>query len=180
MIPLIFLLVENEDDRAFMEGVYTQYHRLMYVQALRVLGQSEAAEDAVSDSILKLIKKISLLRTLDSNKLRSYVVITVRNTAVTALNKKQRERIDGSVTIEEIAGSGHVDDGLLSQAGVEGIKNAMKRLPPREKDVMLMKYFRELTDEEIAEEMGLRPVSVRVVLSRARKHLAQLLGGKEE
>ena len=38
-----------------------------------------------------------------------------------------------------------------------------------------MKYFREMTDEEIAEEIGVRPVSVRVHLSRARKHLAQLL-----
>ena len=38
-----------------------------------------------------------------------------------------------------------------------------------------MKYFRELTDAEIAAETGLREVSVRVHLSRARKHLAGML-----
>ncbi len=43
------------------------------------------------------------------------------------------------------------------------------------KDIMLMKYFRELSDAEIAEEMGVKEVSVRVHLSRARKHLAQVL-----
>ena len=63
---------------------------------------------------------------------------------------------------------------------MEGIKDAIRALPPRERDIMLMKYFRELTEDEIAQEMGLRPVSVRVHLSRARKHLAHMLGGREE
>ena len=68
---------------------------------------------------------------------------------------------------------------LLEQAGVARIKEAILALPPREKDVMLMRYFRELSDEEIAVEMGLRPVSVRVHLTRARKHLAALLQREE-
>ena len=64
---------------------------------------------------------------------------------------------------------------MLEQAGIEGVKNAIRSLPPREKDLMLMKYFREMTEQEIAKETGLKPVSVRVHLSRARKHLAQVL-----
>lgn len=180
MIPLVFLLIENEDDRQFLESVYTQYHRLMYAQALKILNQSEAAEDAVSDSLMALMKKIDLLRAMECNKLRSYVVITVRHTAITQLNRRRREALPGDVTLEELAGAERTDDHLLSQAGVEGIKDAIRALSPRERDIMLMKYFRELTEDEIAQEMGLRPVSVRVHLSRARKHLAHMLGGREE
>ena len=77
-------------------------------------------------------------------------------------------------------GRGHVDDRLLEQAGVERIRDAIRSLSAREKDLMMMRYFREMTDEEIAAETGLKPVSVRVHLSRARKNLARLLGGKEE
>ena len=175
MLPLVLLLIENEDDRQFLENVYLQYHRLMYAQALQILKQRPAAEDAVSDSLLALAKKISLLRTFECNKLRSYVVITVRHTSISRLNKGKREQLPGDAAFDEIAGTDRVDDRLLSQAGIEGIKAAIRALPPREKDLMLMKYFREMTEQEIAGETGLKPVSVRVHLSRARKHLAQLL-----
>ena len=175
LIPLVLLLIDSEDDRLFLENVYLQYHRLMYAQALQILGQSQAAEDAVSDSLLSLAKKISLLRSFECNKLRSYVVITVRHTAISRLNKGKREQLPGDAAFDEIAGTDWVDSRLLERAGVDGIKNAIRALPPREKDLMLMKYFREMTDQEIAEETGLKPVSVRVHLSRARKHLAQLL-----
>ncbi len=175
LIPLVLLLIENEDDRAFMENVYLQYHRLMYAQALRILKQRQAAEDAVSDSLLKLMEKISLLRTFECNKLKSYVVITVRHTAISRLNRLRREQLPGDAALEDVAGTDRVDARLLEQAGIESIKDAIRALPPREKDLMLMKYFREMTEQEIADETGLKPVSVRVHLSRARKHLAQLL-----
>jgi len=176
----ICLMTDSESDRLFMEDLYEQYHRLMYAQALQVLRQSQAAEDAVSESLIALMKKISLLRGLDRNKLRSYVVITVRNLSITHLNRGRRERPTDTVTMEELAGGRPMDERLLEQAGVERIKNAILALPPQQKDVMLMRYFREMSDEEIAREMGLKPVSVRVQLSRARKRLAQLLSGREE
>ena len=106
LLPLVFLLIENEDDRAFMENLYTQYHRLMYAQAMRILNQSEAAEDAVSESLMALMKKISLLRPMECNKLRSYVVITVKHTAITMLNKGKRMQLPGQ-TVRE-AGEGFI------------------------------------------------------------------------
>ena len=180
MIPLIFLLIEDESDRAFMERVYTQYHRLMYAQALSILGSGDAAEDAVSDAIVKLIEKIDLLRSFDCKKLRSYAVITVRHAAITQYNRGKRQSAFPNDQLEEWPGSESAEEPLLAKAGVERIQEAIRRLPPREKELMLMKYFRELTDVEIARETGLKPVSVRVHLSRARGRLAELLGGGKE
>ena len=180
MLPLVLLLIENEDDRQFLENVYLQYHRLMYAQALQILKQSQAAEDAVSDSLLALTKKIPLLRSFDCNKLRSYIAITVRHTAVSRLNRGKWEQLPGDGVLEEITDTGLPDGRLLEQAGIEGVKTAIRSLPPREKDLMLMKYFREMTEQEIADETGLKPVSVRVHLSRARKHLAQVLRERRE
>ena len=173
--PLIFLLIENEDDRLFLEGVYMEHHGLMYAQALKITRNSQEAEDAVSEGMLALIKKIDLLRTLPCNKLRAYVVITVKHMALNRYKQKKQENVAGDIAIEDLAGNGSVDENLLSQAGIEQVKNAIAALPQREKDIMLMKYFRELSDAEIAEEMGVKEVSVRVHLSRARKHLAQVL-----
>lgn len=177
--PWILLLIENDEDRLFLEGLYMEYHSLLYGQALRILKSPEAAQDAVSDAILALTKKIPLLRTLPCNKLRAYLVITVKHHAINQYHRAKRETTGGEIALEDLAAPERTEDALLEQAGVERIKNAILALPPREKDVMLMRYFREMTDEEMAAELGLRAVSVRVHLTRARKHLAILLQQEE-
>ena len=178
LFPLLFLLLDSDADRQFFEDLYTQYHRLMYAQALQITKDSSTAQDVISDSLMALMKKIDLLRTLPCNKLRAYAVITVKHMALNRYKQKKRENVAGDIAVEDLAGQGSVDENLLSQAGIEQVKAAICALPEREKQIMLMKYFRELTDEEIAEEMGVKPVSVRVHLSRARKHLAQMLEGR--
>ena len=178
-LPMVLLYLERGEDRAFLEDVYARLHRLMYAQALQIARSREAAEDAVSDSLMALMKKIELLRSLPWNKLRAYVVITVKHVAITQLNRRSRELPDGGAAAERLPGDRPIDEGLLSQAGIEGIKDAIRTLPDRERDALMMRYFREMTDEEIAAEWGLKPVSVRVILSRARKRLAQRLGGEE-
>lgn len=178
--PLILLFIETDEDRQFFESVYLDYHRLMYAQALQITRSAQDALDAVSDSMLSLIKKIDLLRAMPCNKLRSYVVITVKHHAINRYNRKKREQPMDDSAFSIFPGSDRVEDGLMAQAGVEHIKNCIASLPAREKEIIMMRYFRELTDEEIAAEMGIRAVSVRVHLSRARKHLSELLAAGRE
>ena len=180
LFPFFFLLtLESDEDRLFLEQLYQEYHRLMYVQALQITRNSAEAQDAVSDAILALLKKIDLLRTLPCNKVQAYVVITVKHMAINRYHRARREGPGWEDGLEETPAPARTEDQLLEQAGVERIKNAVLSLPAREKDIMLMKYFRTLTDEEIAGELGIRPVSVRVHLSRARRHLAELLQKEE-
>lgn len=178
--PLMLLLIENEEDRRFLEEVYLSRYRLMYAQALLLLRSPAAAEDAVSESMLALAKKIPLLRSLPCNKLTAYVVITVKHLALNQLRKRKREDVTWDGEMEDRAAPGETEDGVMAQAGVERIKDAICALPEREKEILMMKYFRELSDDEIAGELKIRPVSVRVAVSRARAHLKALLQGGDD
>lgn len=182
LFPFVFLMLDHEEDRLFLEGLYMEYRVLMYAQALKITRNTQEAEDAVSEGMLALMKKTALLRTLPCNKLKAYVVITVKHMALNRYRKMKRESTAGGIAAEEMPGSASTEEALFSRAGIEAIKAAICALPEREKEIMLMKYFRELTDAEIAEETGLREVSVRVHLSRARKHLSGMLaeGGMGE
>ena len=179
-IPLLSMLMEDESDRQFLEGLYTRYHALLYGQALLILHAPAAAEDAVSDCMLALIKKISLLRSLPCNKVKAYAVITVKHQALNQLRRKRHEDVTPDGEMAERAAPDETDARLLSQAGVARVKSAILALPEREKQILMMKYFREMTDEEIAAELGVRPVTVRVTVSRARGKLTALLEGGEE
>ena len=51
----------------------------------------------------------------------------------------------------------------------------LRKLKPRERALLWLAHVEESTHEEIAEALGLRPKSVRVLLFRARKRLGEVL-----
>ena len=65
------------------------------------------------------MKKISLLRTFDRNKLRAYCVITVKHAAISALRRRQKEHPAAEDRLADTADEGRVEDGLMERAGVE-------------------------------------------------------------
>ncbi len=176
---LLFLsLIQDEGDAALMEGLYLSHYRLMYYQALRVLRNPEDAQDAVSQAMIRLIKKISVLRELPCNKQEAYLVITVRNTAINLFNQRKARvnQMDGQ-PLEAVADRPELgpEARILDMDGVERVKDAIRRLPQRERDALMMRYFQKLSDQEIAQAMGIAHVSARALISRARKRLGGIL-----
>ena len=122
MLPMILAALENDEDRALMEELYLRHHRLMYAQALRVLNDSHAAEDAVSSALEALIRKISLLRDMDGNKRKAYIVITVRHAAIDIYRRHSRETVTEDEFLEQIPSDSRVEDRLLESAGVDTVE----------------------------------------------------------
>ena len=80
---LIFTTMINDvDDRAFMQEVYQQNERLMYAIALKYASNTQDCEDIVHDTVEKLCKNIAKIKGLPNSALRAYVVYAVRNTAI--------------------------------------------------------------------------------------------------
>lgn len=80
MIPMVILSL-NHQDQKYMELIYFEHHRLMLSTAWRYFKEASIIDDIVSDSCVALMKKIDVLKSLDNNELRLYIVSTVRNTA---------------------------------------------------------------------------------------------------
>lgn len=175
-MELFFLLlaVQTDEDRDFMEQLFVDFQRLMYAQALMITHSRAVAEDVVSDSLVALIKKINIIRPMQRNILRAYVVITVRNTALNVIRRqKTSDGVERIVPIEDMQVSTPQDGEywLMRKERMEFVKNAIRSLPEKEKQVMMMKYFQDWSDDEIAASMGIKEGSVRSLTNRSRKHL---------
>ena len=57
----------------------------------------------------------------------------------------------------------------------EHLRIAVGQLPHRQAEVFCLICFEQMTSEEVAERLGIRPTAVRMLLSRARKRLERLL-----
>jgi RNA polymerase sigma-70 factor (sigma-E family) len=64
------------------------------------------------------------------------------------------------------------DDDALRRDDQRRVVAAVRRLPPRQRDCIVLRYYAELADTEIAEALGISAGSVKTHLHRARKALA--------
>ena len=180
LIPMAILAIEDEDDRAFMTRIYLDYGRLMYSVAIEIVRDPHIAEDMVSGAILAMIKDIDALRKINSFRLRSYIASIVRNDSIDYVRKRNRQgkyffMPDDDSVLNNIPSEGAVDDALLRSAEIESLRGAIEKLSENERLLLTMKYVDEAEDSDIARLLGIGKDSVRVYLSRARKHLQRII-----
>lgn len=180
MLPL-FVTIPDDHQRSFMEGLYLEYRSAMFSAAYDVIQKQQDTEDIIHDTLLKLMEKIPLLMSFDCFTLHAYIVISVRRTAIDVLRRRGRQ---GELFYEEnsfldtlASDDCQVDEALIREAEVRQLHTALDTLKQRQRDLLNMRYFLNLSDEEIAETYGLKPASVRCLLSRARKELADIIRG---
>lgn len=71
-------------------------------------------------------------------------------------------------------------DKLKQQDSQERIQRALKRLPLRQKNVIILKHFEGMKISQISQVLGCSESSVKTHLARAVMHLRKELGGYDE
>jgi len=169
--------------------------RRAYKQALFAVRDSENALDIVQDSMLKLAEKYGakpvaelpmLFQRILQNTIRDfYRRQRVRSLWVTLFSSLSAGREDDeSDPLETLAvadgpqsGAGPADQLSQSQV-IEMIEKELQRLPARQRQAFLLRYWEELDVAETAAVMGCSEGSVKTHCSRAAHALAAALRAK--
>ena len=64
---------------------------------------------------------------------------------------------------------------MLSREERQEVLRAVRQLPDRQREALVLRFYLDLPDPEIARIMGIRPGTVRSATHRALKALGQLL-----
>lgn len=182
MIAFICSTIESPDDRAFMTALYQDYERLMFSTARAYTSHLSDQQDIVQDALEKLIKKISDIRAFPRCILASYIVSTIRNTAINHL--KRQSRIHGKVcSLEEDAyfeleAPAPPPDDLLTLA--ESLAELWSGLSDEDRILLEGKYILDATDEELASQLTCKVSSIRMKLTRARRRAFVRLSERKE
>ena len=181
MIPLIILAIENDDDRDFMIALYNQYNRLMYSEARKIVENDADAEDVVQDVFTRIIEKgkIPLLRSLARPQIASYVVEASKNCAKNLLRRKVHSPFVDELLEDVLADDEDVERNIMRLISMEELRDAMQLIKEEMRDLLIMKYYLFMDNVEIGQELGLKPGSVRMKLTRARREVLRLLNDKQ-
>lgn len=180
IIPIPILSIEDDEDRLFMAALFESYNRLMYSEIKKVLSDPWEIEDVLQTTLVKLIDKIEKLKSLDDRSLVNYIITASKNNARSLLRRSSRESfasIDGD---EELSGM-NLSDGLSAEdwvfrlEDIRQLADALNRLDDKSRYLLEAKYILEIDPQEMADELHIKPDSLRMELSRARKRALKLL-----
>ena len=133
-----------------MAQLYARYSSVVYAVALRVLGDTAAAEDVLQEIFIQLWRNPGAFDSGRGN-LAPWLAVITRNRAVDSLRKRrpQTEISETTVSVEPDL-AGEADRGRA----MEKVRAALKNMPEAQRSSLEMAYFEGYSHSEIAEKTG--------------------------
>ena len=183
MITSTFSSDNELSDKEFMVHLYTKYENLLFYTAQRYISERGSVEDVVQESLVKLHEKIRTIKPMPEIVLASYIRSTVRNTAINILKSTGYEE-DRQISTENIIDV--MDEHALSLDTLmqisryrELLSKIWPELSKEEQFLLEGKYILGYSDRELSTELCCQPSSVRMKLTRARRHALSILASRE-
>ncbi|HXW56034.1 MAG TPA: sigma-70 family RNA polymerase sigma factor [Candidatus Cybelea sp.] len=170
--------VRAGDAQAWGE-LYRQYAPAIFRFCRRALPAREDAEDATTEIFMKVRQKLG---TYDSSRPFTAWLYKVASNHCWDMLRRRRIRQDLETGDVESLPLEHPDPDQLERLQVERtskeVRDALARLPDRARMALVLRYYADLSYDEIADTLGVRRAFVGVLLLRARHQLRDVLGAE--
>jgi RNA polymerase sigma-70 factor, ECF subfamily len=137
-------------DESAMTDLYDRYSGIVYGVALRVLGNTMAAEDVLQEVFLQLWRNPQAFDA-DRGRLAPWLAVIARNRAIDLLRKRPMEE-----DIDElpISTGVNLEDEASERMAIDKVRGVLAQLPADQRKTLELAYFEGLTHTEIASKTG--------------------------
>ncbi len=177
-IPELIEKAKDGNQMAFSQLMDRFWNEVYHFQ----LGRTQNENDAEDIAIQTFSKAFDKIDTYDPKySFNTWLITISKNLHVDLLRKRkrnvleQRERGTSEAMKKVLDQSPSAEDQLIIEQNLKTLLQHIKRLKPRYREVIDLRYFREMSYAEIAEYLGEPIGNVKVKLLRARKLLAGLI-----
>ena len=154
-------------DEGRFEAFYRKTSSGLWSYLHRLTGDAAAADDLLQKSYFRFLRANPVVDSDDH--MRRYLFRTATNLALDYFRENKR-RLDREQSAVRSDSTGPDRSELRHD-----MRQAFSELKPQERALLWLAHVEESDHEEISEALGVKPKSVRVLLFRARKRLAELL-----
>lgn len=159
-------------------GLVRRYERKVYNHALRMTGNPEDAMDLMQDAFLAAYRNLPNYR--GEGAFGGWLLRIAGNRSLDFLRRRQLTRAcfvdDGDEAMAEVPGAGTPFEALADDQRRAHVLALLKRLPGEQRLVLELKFFQDLTFEEIAAQLR---IPVNTAKTRLYSGLAKLRGHVE-
>jgi RNA polymerase sigma-70 factor, ECF subfamily len=169
------LLKRAQEDRANVALVYDRYADKVYGFFIKRCGHKETAEDLTSKTFLKFLEALPTL-TWTGAPLSAWLFRVATNLLTDHWRLASTKR-DTALDEDDWDPPSNDDPSWTAEIKIEGdkLRDAMKALPSRDQEVLGMRFFAGLENQEIAQSLGVSDNHAAVLTYRAVGRLRKLL-----
>lgn len=172
---------KNGDENAF-SLMYRLHIRALYQYGRKIADDTQLIEDAIQDMFADLWKSRKNLS--DTDSIKFYLFRTLRrkisrNVLYTDISEPLEESLLDGVLSGSIPGAESYEDEFIENESKarqsRRLQDALLQLPPRQREVVTLRYLNAFSHVRIAELMGISLQSVHNLLQKSMKSLRNLL-----
>lgn len=171
------------DDRAFAV-LHDRYRDTIFYMILRIVNNASDAEDLTMEAFGKAFNNID--QYVPRYAFSSWLFRIAKNNCIDFIRSKKSSIVDydsnvficmegSSVTSSVSSKADDPEEKLIAMQSVSYVQQIISKLRPRYRRLVELRYFKEYTYDEIAEELNLPMGTVKAQLFRARQMLQKTL-----
>jgi len=178
-----FIAAVLNGERERFHDLIRPYERQVYLTALSLVKNETEAEDVAQEAILRAYRKLASFR--GDAKFSTWLIAITLNEARTRLREEKRATFDslddhdaedGDYTPAALTDWREVPSEALERQEIRALmRQAIANLPPRFREVVILRDMQELSVNETSEALGISISLVKVRLHRARLLLQKRL-----
>ncbi len=165
----------KDSDNDKFQFIYSKYSHYLYTIGINILKDETYAADALQNCFLRIFENLEKIKDVDSNQAKSFVSIIMWNESIKIYRSKKN--IDSKINsfdeaLYVIDESSDVEE-IFARAEIKrDIRAYLDQLNEDESNLIILKYLKEYSNEEIAKILHISQDVVRKRLSRIRKKMA--------
>ncbi|WP_297335981.1 sigma-70 family RNA polymerase sigma factor [Algoriphagus sp.] len=184
---LIDQAVDHKDQQAYAT-LMKRYKKAVYFMILKMIRDADDAEDLTMEAFAKAFK--NLHRFKKDYTFSTWLFRIATNNAIDFIRKKKLKTMSLNSTMSDDSGNAvniDVEDGdnnpqdeFIKSQRIEMVRIFVDKLPAKYRKLVQLRYFDELSYEEIAQELEKPLGTVKAQLHRSRELLYEIASGKQK
>lgn len=161
-------------DNTELEKLYSEHFPRVYRTAFFVTGDHQMAEDVAQEAFFKAFTNLHKLQ--ERKKFGSWINVIASNYAVDLIRKNKK--VFFTDNMETYSGEAHEDkpdENWEKEESMQEVRDALSRLEPEEREILVLKYFNEMSIKDMAKMLNTPSGTVKSRLFRARDKVRILL-----
>lgn len=168
--------LRNKQTPSPMTYFYEKYEKLIYKKAHEVANDPNYVDDLVQDALCQILRNQDKFSGLSEEQQVAYCMAVIRNTAINHHNRLKKIRFISEDSIAEQSDpTSSMEETVFHQMELEQFRQGMEQLDEVSRSILTRKYLLFEPDESIAADLNIKPASVRMMLTRAKRKLKKLL-----
>jgi RNA polymerase sigma-70 factor (sigma-E family) len=154
------------DEGTRFEESFSELYRLAYRVSFRVLGDRGDAEDVAQEALARTHLRWARLR----DRPEGWVVTVATNLSIDRLRRRRHAPLSVRATEPLVLVDAHLGERV-------DLAHALRRLPRRQRQVVVLRYLADWSELDVAEALGCAPGSVKSHAARGLSTLRKRLDG---